>query len=72
MIITSILEKYYGVSTLTVYWTSMIFMVTYIPLIVPASWLLDKKATYMYVHLGWLIYHLFFNSWQVEAKTGLV
>ena len=44
VIITTILEKYYGVSPLTVYWTSMIFMVTYIPLIVPASWLLDKKV----------------------------
>ena len=27
VIITSILEKYYGVSTLAVYWTSMIYMV---------------------------------------------
>jgi FLVCR family feline leukemia virus subgroup C receptor-related protein len=44
VIITSILEKYYSVSTITVYWTSMIYMVTYIPLIVPASWLLDKKV----------------------------
>jgi FLVCR family feline leukemia virus subgroup C receptor-related protein len=45
VIITSILEKYYSVSTITVYWTSMIYMVTYIPLIVPASWLLDKKVS---------------------------
>ena len=45
VIITSILEKYYGVSTLAVYWTSMIYMVLYIPLIFPASWLLDKKVT---------------------------
>ena len=44
VIITSILEKYYGVSTLAVYWTSMIYMVLYIPLIFPASWLLDKKV----------------------------
>ena len=44
VIITSILEKYYSVSTIVVYWTSMIYMVTYIPLIVPASWLLDKKV----------------------------
>ena len=44
VIITSILEKYYGVTTLAVYWTSMIYMVLYIPLIFPASWLLDKKV----------------------------
>jgi hypothetical protein len=50
VIITSILEKYYSVSTITVYWTSMIYMVTYIPLIVPASWLLDKKVS---VGAGW-------------------
>ena len=45
VIITNILEKYYGVSALAVYWTSMIYMVLYIPLIFPASWLLDKKVT---------------------------
>ena len=44
VIITSILEKYYNISTLAVYWTSMIYMVLYIPLIFPASWLLDKKV----------------------------
>ena len=44
VIITSILEKYYSISTLAVYWTSMIYMVLYIPLIFPASWLLDKKV----------------------------
>ena len=44
VIITNILEKYYGVPTLAVSWTSMIFMVTYIPLIFPASWFLQKKV----------------------------
>lgn len=52
VIITSILEKYYSVSTITVYWTSMIYMVTYIPLIIPASWLLDKKGLRLGVLLG--------------------
>ena len=50
VIITNILEKYYNVKTLAVSWTSMIFMVTYIPLIFPASWFLQKKV-------GW-IFHL--------------
>ena len=44
VIITNILEKYYQVKTLAVSWTSMIFMVTYIPLIFPASWFLQKKV----------------------------
>ncbi|KAJ8735226.1 hypothetical protein PYW07_006846 [Mythimna separata] len=41
-IIQDAVVKYYGVSSIQVYWTSMIFMITYIPLIFPASWLLDK------------------------------
>ena len=44
VIITNILENYYKVPTLAVSWTSMIFMVTYIPLIFPASWFLQKKV----------------------------
>jgi len=52
VIITNILEKYYGVPTLAVSWTSMIFMVTYIPLIFPASWFLQKKGLRHSVFLG--------------------
>jgi len=52
VIITSILEKYYNISTLAVYWTSMIYMVLYIPLIFPASWLLDKKGLRLGVLIG--------------------
>ena len=47
VIITSILEKYFNISTLAVYWTSMIYMVLYIPLIFPASWFLDKKVNHI-------------------------
>lgn len=43
-IIQDAVAKYYSVSSITVYWTSMIFMVTYIPLIFPASWLLEKMV----------------------------
>ena len=46
VIITSILRKYYDISNMAVYWTSMIYMVLYIPLIFPASWLLDKKVSF--------------------------
>lgn len=43
-IIQDAVVKYYGVSSIQVYWTSMIFMMVYIPLIFPASWLLDKTV----------------------------
>lgn len=43
-IIQDAVVKYYDVSSITVYWTSMIYMITYIPLIFPASWLLDKTG----------------------------
>ena len=46
VIITNILEKYYQVPTIAVSWTSMIYMVTYIPLIFPASWFLQKKVCF--------------------------
>ncbi|XP_070511489.1 choline/ethanolamine transporter flvcr2b isoform X2 [Cardiocondyla obscurior] len=41
-IISNIIMKYYNVSDYTVDMTSMIYMITYIPLIFPASYLLDK------------------------------
>lgn len=43
-IIQDAVVKYYGVTSITVYWTSMIYMITYIPLIFPGSWLLDKTV----------------------------
>ncbi|KYQ47928.1 putative MFS-type transporter C09D4.1, partial [Trachymyrmex zeteki] len=41
-IITNIVAKYYNVSDYVVDMTSMIYMITYIPLIFPASYLLDN------------------------------
>ncbi|XP_038208144.1 feline leukemia virus subgroup C receptor-related protein 2 isoform X2 [Zerene cesonia] len=43
-IIQDTVVKYYGVTSITVYWTSMVYMITYIPLIFPASYLLDKTG----------------------------
>lgn len=43
-IIQDAIVKYYGVTSIVVYWTSMVYMITYIPLIFPASWLLDKTV----------------------------
>lgn len=44
-IIADVIVKYYGVSTNAVSWTSLVYMVTYVPLIFPASWLLDKTVS---------------------------
>ncbi|KAL4713828.1 hypothetical protein ACJJTC_015482 [Scirpophaga incertulas] len=43
-IIQDIVVKYYGVSSGIVSWTSMVYMVTYVPLIFPASWMLSKTG----------------------------
>ncbi|XP_050347000.1 uncharacterized MFS-type transporter C09D4.1 isoform X1 [Nymphalis io] len=43
-IISDIIVRYYGVSSNVVSWTSMVYMITYVPLIFPASWLLDKTG----------------------------
>lgn len=49
-ILTDVVTKYYGVSTTWVDWTSMLYMVLYIPFIFPASYLLDKWVSYTYIH----------------------
>lgn len=41
-IISDVIVKYYGVSTTWVDWTSMIYMVLYIPFVFPASYFLEK------------------------------
>uniref|UniRef100_A0A0C9RAG2 C09D4.1_0 protein n=1 Tax=Fopius arisanus TaxID=64838 RepID=A0A0C9RAG2_9HYME len=41
-IIGNIIQDYYNVSSFAVDMTSMIYMITYIPFIFPASYLLDK------------------------------
>ncbi|KAL3281074.1 hypothetical protein HHI36_004298, partial [Cryptolaemus montrouzieri] len=41
-IIANVITQYYNVSTTWVDWTSMIYMILYIPFIFPGSYLLDK------------------------------
>ncbi|KAL1129552.1 hypothetical protein AAG570_012497 [Ranatra chinensis] len=41
-IIAHIVAKYYNVSLLLINWTSMIFMAVYIPLVFPATWLIER------------------------------
>ncbi|XP_007552959.1 choline/ethanolamine transporter flvcr2b isoform X3 [Poecilia formosa] len=43
-IIGNIFMKFYNVEAFTIDWTSMIYMLTYIPLIFPVTWLLDRKG----------------------------
>lgn len=47
-IITNIITKYYNVSTLAVDWTSLITMVTYPPLIIPGTYIIDKLVSYSF------------------------
>ncbi|XP_050697471.1 feline leukemia virus subgroup C receptor-related protein 2-like isoform X1 [Eriocheir sinensis] len=52
-IIANVIVDYYdGVSTTQVDWLSMIYMVTYIPLIFPASWYLEKQGLRRAVLIG--------------------
>ncbi|KAL1430051.1 hypothetical protein MTO96_015532 [Rhipicephalus appendiculatus] len=51
-IITNLVMKYYDIDELTVNWTAVVYMVTYIPLIFPASWLLERRGLRFVVILG--------------------
>lgn len=44
-IIQDIVVSYYGVSGNLVSWTSIVYMITYVPLIFPASWLLSRTVS---------------------------
>ena len=50
--ITDKVAVFYDVPATTVDWLSMIFMLVYIPLIFPATWLLDKKGLRLTAILG--------------------
>jgi FLVCR family feline leukemia virus subgroup C receptor-related protein len=43
-IIANIMVRYYNVTNIAINWTSMIYMACYIPLVFPASWVLDRKV----------------------------
>ena len=51
-IITNVISEYYSVSNIAVNWTSVIYMALYIPGILPASWLLNRKGLRFCVLLG--------------------
>lgn len=51
-IISNLVQEYYGVDALTVSWTAVVYMVTYVPLIFPAAWLLERWGLRFVVILG--------------------
>ncbi|XP_017776513.1 PREDICTED: uncharacterized MFS-type transporter C09D4.1-like, partial [Nicrophorus vespilloides] len=51
-VISDVIMKYYGVSALAVDWTSLISMVTYPPLIIPGSFIIDKMGLRVCALLG--------------------
>nr|CAH0103592.1 unnamed protein product [Daphnia galeata] len=51
-IINNLITKYYGVESSTVDWTSLVFMVAYIPLIFPGAWIMDKMGLRVTLLLG--------------------
>ncbi|KAM3602996.1 uncharacterized protein V6R79_014676 [Siganus canaliculatus] len=51
-IITNVFTHYYGVSNDKVNWLSIVYMVAYVPLIFPATWLLDRKGLRITALLG--------------------
>lgn len=48
-IIQDIVVEYYAVPGTIVSWTSMVYMITYVPLIFPASWLLDRVVSFLLI-----------------------
>ncbi|XP_038582466.1 feline leukemia virus subgroup C receptor-related protein 1 [Micropterus salmoides] len=51
-IITNVFTQYYGVTNDKVDWLSIVYMVVYVPLIFPATWLLDWKGLRLTALLG--------------------
>lgn len=51
-IITNIFTQFYGVTGVKIDWLSMVYMLTYVPLIFPATWLLDKKGLKLTALMG--------------------
>lgn len=43
-VIANIVMRYYQVNSLAVDWTSIIYMALYMPMVIPASYFIDKKV----------------------------
>nr|XP_056708426.1 feline leukemia virus subgroup C receptor-related protein 1 [Euleptes europaea] len=51
-ILSSVFTTYYGVDYAQIDWLSMVYMVVYVPLIFPATWLLDTRGLRVTALLG--------------------
>lgn len=51
-IIANVFTHYYGVTNDKVDWLSIVYMVAYVPLIFPATWLLDRRGLRLTALLG--------------------
>ncbi|NWU69695.1 FLVC1 protein, partial [Pterocles burchelli] len=51
-ILSNVFAGFYGVSFTQIDWLSMIYMVAYVPLILPATWLLDARGLRLTALLG--------------------
>lgn len=51
-IITNVFTRFYGVTNDKIDWLSIVYMVAYVPLIFPATWLLDRKGLRLTALLG--------------------
>lgn len=51
-ILSNVFAGFYGVSFTQVDWLSMVYMVAYVPLILPATWLLDARGLRLTALLG--------------------
>ncbi|XP_053301710.1 feline leukemia virus subgroup C receptor-related protein 1 [Pleuronectes platessa] len=51
-ILTNVFTRFYGVSNDKVDWLSIVYMVGYVPLILPATWLLDRRGLRLTALLG--------------------
>uniref|UniRef100_A0A8C5BD07 Major facilitator superfamily (MFS) profile domain-containing protein n=1 Tax=Gadus morhua TaxID=8049 RepID=A0A8C5BD07_GADMO len=66
-IVSNIFTRFYGVDPLAVDWLSMIYLLTYIPLILPVLWLLDRRGVRDVVLVG-----AAFNCIGAWVKIGSV
>ena len=66
-IVSNIFTRFYGVDPLAVDWLSMIYLLTYIPLILPVLWLLDSRGVRDVVLVG-----AAFNCIGAWVKIGSV
>ena len=57
--ITSLASEYYGVSELAIGLFSMVFMIAFIPLSIPAAWLIDTRGFRVAVGLGVVLMGVF-------------